>query len=169
MKSVFSIIVLCLSILVSGCTSIKVDSDYDAGFDFSNLSRYSWLEMPVDFMGDDFSRQRIKTAIDQQMKNKGYHLTTGVSDFIISLQGYKNTVRRTPQATGASRVGVEYSANEQFQDGKFTLTIIDAKRNRLIWEGHAKGLIAPNLSAEDRIKKVNKVVTELLANFPPTQ
>ena len=169
MKSFFSIIVLCLSILVLGCTVIKVDSNYDAGFDFSNLSHYSWLEMSVDFPVNDLSFRNVKTTIDQQMKNKGYHLTTGVSDFIISLQGYKNTVRQAPQATGASRVGVEYSANEQFQNGKFTLTMIDAKRDRLIWEGHAKGLVAPNLSTEDRIKKVNEAVAKLLADFPPKQ
>ena len=165
MKSVFNIIVLCLSILVSGCTAIKVDSNYDAGFDFSNLNSYSWLEMPVDFPVDNLSYRNIKTAIDQQMKNKGFSLTTGAEDFIISLQGYKNTVRRAPQ----TQVSAQLSENEQFQDGMFTVTIIDAKSNRLIWEGHAKGLVAPYLSTEDRIKKVNETVAKLLADFPPTQ
>jgi hypothetical protein len=165
MNSIFRITVLCLSILMSGCTAIKVDSNYDAGFDFSNLSRYSWLEMPVDFPVNDLSFRNVKTAIDQQMKNKGYSLTTGAEDFIISLQGYKNTVRRAPQ----TQVSAQLSENEQFQDGMFTVTIIDAKSDRLIWEGHAKGLIAPYVSTEDRIKKVNEVVAELLANFPPAQ
>ena len=165
MKAVFNIIVLCLSILVSGCTAIKVDSNYDAGFDFSNLSRYSWLELPVDFPVDNLSSRNIKTAIDQQMKNKGFSLTTGAEDFIISLQGYRNTVRRTP----TTQVSAQLSENEQFQDGMFTVTIIDAKSNRLIWEGHAKGLVAPYLSTEDRIKKVNETVAKLLADFPPAQ
>jgi hypothetical protein len=165
MKAVFNIIVLCLSILVSGCTAIKVDSNYDAGFDFSNLNSYSWLEMPVDFPVDNLSSRNIKTAIDQQMKNKGFSLTTGAEDFIISLQGYKNTVRRAPQ----TQVSAQLSENEQFQDGMFTVTIIDAKSNRLIWEGHAKGLVAPYLSTEDRIKKVNETVAKLLADFPPAQ
>ena len=169
MKSVFNIIVLCLSILVSGCTAIKVDSNYDAGFDFSNLNSYSWLEMPVDFPVDNLSSRNIKTAIDQQMKNKGFSLTTGAEDFIISLQGYKNTVRRAPQSTGPSQVSGQLLESEQFQDGMFTVTIIDAKSYRLIWEGHAKGLVAPYLSTEDRIKKVNETVAKLLADFPPAQ
>ena len=169
MKSIFSMIVLCLSILVSGCTVIKVDSNYDAGFDFSNLSHYSWLEMPVDFPVDNLSFRNVKTAIDQQMKNKGFSRTTGAADFIISLQGHKNTVRQAPQSTSASRVSGQYSANEQFQEGMFTVTIIDAKTDRLIWEGHAKGLVAPNLSTEDGVKKVNEAVAKLLADFPPKQ
>ena len=165
MKSVFSMIVLCFAILVSGCTAIKVDSSYDAGFDFSNLSRYSWLEMPVDFPADNLTYRNIKTAIEQQMKYKGFNLTTDAEDFIISLQGHKNTVRRTP----TTQVSTQLSENEQFQDGMFTLTIIDAKSDRLIWEGHAKGLVAPYLSTEDRAKKVNETVAKLLADFPPTQ
>ena len=169
MKSVFNIIVLCLSILVLGCTAIKVDSNYDAGFDFSNLSHYSWLEMPVDFPVDNLSSRNIKTAIDQKMKNKGFSLTTGAEDFIVSLQGYKNTVRRAPQSTGASQVSGQLLESEQFQDGMFTVTMIDAKSDRLIWEGHAKGLVAPYLSTEDRIKKVTETVAKLLADFPPTQ
>ena len=165
MKSVCKVMVLCLGILVSGCTAIKVDSNYDAGFDFSKLSRYSWLELPVDFPVDNLSSRNIKTAIDQQMKNKGFSLTTGAGDFIISLQGYRNTVRRTP----TTQVSAQLSENEQFQDGMFTITMIDAKSDRLIWEGHAKGLVAPYLSAEDRLKKVEETVAKLLADFPPTQ
>lgn len=165
MRSVFKVMVLCLGILVSGCTAIKVDSNYDAGFDFSNLSRYSWLELPVDFPVDNLSSRNIKTAIDQQMKNKGFSLATGAGDFIISLQGSKSTVRRAP----TTQVSAQLSENEQFQDGMFTITMIDAKSDRLIWEGHAKGLVAPYLSAEDRIKKVDETVAKLLADFPPTQ
>ena len=168
MKLFHMAVILSLSILMSGCTVINVDYDYDAGFDFSNLSRYSWLEMPVDFPVANFSIQRVKTAIDQQMKEKGFDLTTGSDDFLLSLQGYKDTVRQSSQRTGASRVTGERSVNEQYQHGMFTLTIIDTKTDRRIWQGHAKGVVAPNLSTEDRVKKTNGVVAKLLANFPPS-
>ena len=168
MKLVYMVVVLSLSILMSGCTVINVDYDYDAGFDFSNLSRYSWLEMPVDFRVDNFSIQRVKTAIDQQMKEKGFSLTTGPDDFLLSLQGYKDTVRQSSQHTSAPRVTGGRSANEQYQHGMFTLTIIDTKTDRRIWQGHAKGVVAPHLSTEDRVKKTNEIVAKLLTNFPPS-
>jgi hypothetical protein len=41
MKLFHMAVILSLSILVSSCAVIDVDYDYDAGFDFSNLSRYS--------------------------------------------------------------------------------------------------------------------------------
>jgi hypothetical protein len=167
MKMFHMAVILSLSILVSSCAVIDIDYDYDAGFDFSNLSRYSWLEIPVDFPVDDYSIQRVKTAVNQQMKEKGYSLTTGPSDFILSLQGHKDTVRQSPQSTSASPVTGQRFASEQFQQGTFTLTIIDMKTDRRIWQGHAKGLSGPNLSTEDRVKKTNEAVAKLLSNFPP--
>jgi len=169
MKLFFTIIALSFVFFVSGCSTIQVSYDYDAGYDFSNLSRYSWLEMPIDYSVDTFSFQRVKTAVDQRMKEKGLVLTTGSADFIVSLEGHKDTIRRTPQSTTTSQVSGHYTASEQFQEGMFTLTMIDATSNRLIWEGHGKGFAAPHLSAEDRIKKINDAVAKLLANFPPTK
>ncbi len=168
MKMFHMAVILSLSILMSGCMVINVDYDYDASFDFSNLSRYSWLEMPGDFPVDNFSTQRVKTAVDQQMKEKGFILTTGSGDFLLSLQGHKEAVRQSSQHTNVSRVTGERSASEQYQHGMFTLTIIDTKTDRCIWQGHAKGVVAPNLSTKDRVKKTNEVVAKLLANFPPS-
>ena len=168
MKLFYSAVILSLSILVSSCAVINVDYDYDAGFDFSNLSRYSWLEMPVDFPNDGFSIERVTTAIDQQMKEKGFILTTGSGDFLLSLQGYKETVRRSSQYSSGSRVTGERPTSEQYQHGMFTLTIIDMKTDRRIWQGYAKGVVAPHLSTKDRVKKTNEVVAKLLANFPPS-
>ena len=157
-------IALFLGILISGCAVIDVDYDYDASYDFSNLNSYSWFEMPVDLPVDTFAMQRIKSAVDQQMKKKGFTQATGPADFIVSLQGYKNTVRQTPQST---RVSGQLTANDQFQEGAFTLTMIDAKSDRLIWEGHGKGVVAPNLSTEERTQKVNEAIAKLLTNFHP--
>ena len=167
MKLFQIVVILSLYILIPGCAVIDVDYDYDAGYDFSKLSRYSWLEMPIDLPDDDYAIQRIKTAVNQQMKEKGYSLTTGPSDFILSLQGHKDTVRQSPQSTSASPVTGQRYASEQFQQGTFTLTIIDMNTDRRIWQGHAKGLAGPNLSTEDRVKKTNEAVAKLLSNFPP--
>jgi hypothetical protein len=67
--------ILSLCLLVSGCAVVQTDYNYDAGYDFSGLQQYTWLEMPIDFQIDHFSMQHIKTAIDRQLKIKGYTLT----------------------------------------------------------------------------------------------
>ena len=168
MKLFHMTVILSLSVLMAGCAAISVDYNYDASFDFSNLSSYNWLEMPMDFPIDHYSAQHIKTAVDRQMKEKGFRLMTGNPDFIISLQGQKDTVRQSPQSTSTSRVTGERKASEQFQHGTFTMTMIDAETDRLIWEGYAKGVIPPNLSMKDKIKKTNEVIADLLADFPPS-
>lgn len=164
---VFRIIAITFSMMMSGCAVTNVMYDYDAGYDFSQLSRYNWLEMPVDYPVDYLSLQRVKAAVDKQLKNKGYSTATASPDFIVSLQGYKTTIRREPESTKYSSLTGQRLANEQFQEGMFTLTMIDAKTDRLIWEGHVKGLAGPYRSTENKVSKLDQTVSKLLASFPP--
>ena len=161
------VMTLSLCMLVSGCAVVQTDYNYDAGYDFSGLRQYSWLEMPIDFQIDHFSMQHIKTAIDRQLKIKGYTLTTEPGEFIISLQGYKDTVRQSPQSTSHSRVSGQRHAADQHQHGSFTITMIDTKTDRQIWQGYAKGVVAPTLSTREKAEKNNQIVATLLADFPP--
>ena len=158
-----------LCIILSGCAVTNVSYDYDAGYDYAQLSSYSWLEMPLGYPVDQLAFQRVKTAVDRELQKKGFTSTAASPDFIVSLQGYKNTIRREPESTSYSSVTGQRTANEQFQEGMFTLTIFDAKTDRLIWQGHVKGLAGPYRSTENKVNKVEQTVAKMLAKFPPTQ
>jgi len=164
---VCSIVLICLGYVMAGCAVTGTSYDYDAGYDFSSISSYSWLDMPFNYSADPLAVSRVKAAVDQQMKSKGYHLDPAAPNILISLEGYKSTVRREPESTRYSSLTGQRLANEQFQEGMFILTMIDAKTDRLVWEGHAKGLGGPYRSTESRAKKTEEVVTKLLAKFPP--
>ena len=158
---------MCLGIVIAGCAVTGTGYDYDAGYDFSAVSSYDWLEMPVDYPADPFAAGRVKAAVDQQMAAKGFHRDTAAPDMILALEGYKTTIRREPESTSFSPVTGQRFADDQFQEGMFTLTMIDAKTDRLIWEGHAKGLAGPYRSTESRVQKTQETVAKLLAKFPP--
>ena len=69
--------------LLSACaTPINVSSDYDTKIDFSGFKTYRWHELnkfnhsSQQYLADDITDHRIRTNIDDQLENKGFHATT---------------------------------------------------------------------------------------------
>ena len=92
MKILGAVTILLLSLFLSGCSlPPKVSSHYDSDFDFSSLKHYRWFELPGDVEADEIMIQRLRNAVDRQMETKGYALSSDSPDFLISMQGFKNT------------------------------------------------------------------------------
>ena len=181
MKPLFTLVILALCLLIPGCSMTTVNYDYDTDFDFSNLRHYSWLDIPADFPASEIVVQRIKNAVDQQMDTKGFKQVSESSDFLISLQGFRDIVRQGVERgtvyQGYSR-GYNRGYNRgydrrlevyEYEEGTLTLTIINTAGDNLIWQGSATGIIEPDRSVGSKEKKTQEVVTKLLANFPPTK
>jgi len=184
MKSLYAIVIFSLSVILSGCSPVTVNYDYDTSFDFSTLKSYRWLDVPADFPANEITIGRIKNAVDQQLKSKGFGQVSAAPDFLISMLGFKDIIREGV-VTGSPYTGYtgyrgyggpgrygDYERRFQvyeFEEGTLTLTFINAARNALIWEGTATVTIEPNSSTESKEKKTQETIAKLLANFPPIQ
>jgi hypothetical protein len=174
MKSLLTLIVLSLCLLLPGCSLTTVNYDYDRDFDFPSLKEYRWLEIPTDFPASEIVLLRIKRAVDEQMQMKGFSHSPESPDFLISLQGFRDIIREGVERGTAYRGYRGYDRTYErhydvyeYEEGTLTLTIINAAGNNLIWQGSATGTIEPNRSVEGREKNTQEVVAKLLANFPP--
>ena len=47
------------------------------------------------------------------------------------------------------------------------LHFLDAKTKSLFWQATASGAIEPGLSPEEQQKRINDVIAQMLAQFPP--
>jgi len=177
MKSVLPLLVLSLCLLLPGCSLTTVNYDYDTDFDFSNLKHYSWLDTPADFPASEITVQRIKNTVDQQLDIKGFKQVSESSDFLISLQGFRDIVRQGVERGTAYR-GYNQKYNRgydrryevyEYEEGTLVLTIINAVSNALIWQGNVTGAIEPNRSVQSKEKRTQEVVAKLLENFPPVK
>jgi hypothetical protein len=181
MKSLLTLIIPSLCLLLPGCSLTTVNYDYDTDFDFSSLKQYRWLEIPADFPASEIMVQRIKKAVNQQMETKGFKQVSESPDFLISLQGFRDIVRQGVERgtvyQGYSR-GHSQGYNRgydrrlevyEYEEGTLTLTIINTTGDNLIWQGMATGIIEPDRSTEAKEKRTQEVVAKLLANFLPTK
>ena len=192
MKVLDAVTLLLLSFFLSGCTlPPKVSSDYDSTFDFSSLEHYRWFELPGDVEAEEITIQRLRNAVDREMENKGYTLSSESPDFLISMRGFKDTaILATPRGTstsyqrgtgGGTRInssrdslrGREFRQTGYsptvYEEGKLTLTLINAANDQTIWEGIATGLIQSNNSPESREQRTHETIARLLADFPPAK
>ena len=98
MKTLF--VIMSFSVLVlAGCATLEIHTDYDRGASFSGLKTYAWLEGSVDHDGDPaigspLLEKGIRDAVDRGLKTRGYlEVESDSPDFWITFQVVADTTR----------------------------------------------------------------------------
>jgi hypothetical protein len=183
---------VCMSLLLSGCSGITVDYDFDAGQDFTRMRTYDWLPMPEKTKMDVFSVKRIKRAVERELAAKGLSRSRETPDFLIALHGgrrrevdivewgyayaphgyYHGSHRRGRRYYGGGPRYYEYRRGIDayaYEVGTLILDFVDADSRELIWRGSAEAVMDISVGPERREKKINKAVGMVLMYFPPVE
>jgi hypothetical protein len=172
---------LALTALVSACTSVPVQQDYDPSFDFSVLGSYAWFDSKadpekVDLNNNQLVSQRIVRAVDQKMASKGYRLTTpDQASFLISHHIAVDKQLRIDTTNwgygyGYYGWGGGYSDTRvrQYDVGTLILDFITpGDQKDLLWRGTGSSNIQDSRTPEERERVIQKVVDAILDQFPP--
>jgi len=177
MKGIQIILLLYFSsITVSHSKPYDVQHDYDQDVNFTELKTYNWLPVPEQAGIDSLVVQRVKDAVNGQLKAKGLLMTTKNPDFFIATHlGKKDKVQTTDWGytykttegykggQGATGIVSKY----EYQEGSLILDFVDAKSNNMIWRGSAKAEVQNVKTAKKSEKVINKAVKAILKKFPP--
>ena len=68
---------------------------------------------------------------------------------------------------GGSPLGGGKSKPIEKKEGTLVLDFLDAKTKSLVWHATASGAVRPTASPEEQQQRINEVITQLLARFPP--
>jgi hypothetical protein len=173
---------LVLAAALAGCSTVKVNTEYDPTAPFDRYKTYAWIttepgpeEAPP--IRNPQVRAQVVGAVDREMKAKGLVLTTPASnpDFLVSVHGWaqdKIEVANYGYAYGGAYryggYGVGYAVPVQevraYTQGTLLLDFVDAKSKQLVWRGVATDTIS---SPETLKKTINSVTAELLRAYPP--
>jgi hypothetical protein len=190
MKSIHFAILTLLGIWLSGCSTIRVSSDYARDANFNRLRTYSWAG-PQPITGDprldnDILHARIRNAVERELALKGYEkMTAGNPDFKIAYHvgleqkldvttfnyyDYRYPASYHPRYGFSSYPGA-WPASEtrvfQYEEGTLLVDIVDPGTKQLIWRGSATATVNPSDSSQKKDAKINKAVHQLLSQFPP--
>jgi len=168
--------VLLSGLLLSACAA-KPKSDYDAGYDFSQLSTF--IELSPTQNNDPFRSDRIIDAINGALTAKGFVRDEEHPNFKVT---YAFKVADKPKDSGVSiglgtgtwgsNGGISIGTSVGVPIGSDTakiqtiqIDVIDTQSNKLIWRGTDKFNF--DAGGAEKAENTANTVTQILALFPP--
>jgi hypothetical protein len=169
-------VILSLAVAAAACSSVKYNSDFDPAIDFEGMSTYAWLEAADPSQAnrgvDELTERRIITALENQLDAKGYRrATTGTPDLLVNF--YLTTEQKMDVSTYSTGWGYYgwYGGTQttvhQWTEGTLVVDLVDVAEKDLAWRGWAQGELHPNLTPEERTRRVNEVIDGIMRQFPP--
>ena len=170
--------------LLSGCSAISVNYDYDNSVDFSTIHTYGWgqLNGPDDALAKEpLLKKRIIATIDRYLESRGYRkVDPAQADVLIVIQaGVEEKMRVTDRGVprdyyhvpwydpwwgrGAygSRVDITY-----YKEGTLVVDIVDNAKKELIWRGLGTGIVHRYTDQEKLQTTVDEYVQDIPNHFP---
>lgn len=169
--------------LFMACAPVQVSQDFDRNYPFATATTFSWneeLQRQNDerFDIDELLTTRFKTAIEENFIQKGFRQSLQ-PDFLVSYT-YEVSSRievddlHSHFGYGYGRYG-RYGAIgfdtgsiiQQYDQGKLVISIHDSKTGQLFWKGTGTREVFTHSSPEELTRRVNEMVSAILAQFPP--
>lgn len=161
--------------IISSCSSVRVNSDYDKNVDFSPYKTYAFYKTGIDKVEiSDLDKKRILHSIDEAMMAKGF-TKSETPDLLININTKAQTNVNVNQFYAGYGYGWGFGWNPYWggnntvytsTEGILTIDLIDAKKKELVWQGEGTGELTKNTNKKD--ENVKDFVTKILALYPPT-
>jgi hypothetical protein len=167
-----TLIIIAINLII-GCSPIyNVSYDYDRNVEFRTLRTYGWLPVPEKATVNNLDLNRIKKAVDNEMKARGLRISSDNPNFFVA--GHlvkKDKVNVTNWGYGFSPYGRYWGRGGfsvyQYEEGTLIIDLVDANSKNLVWRGVAKADVEVATTPEKRDKLINGAVQKILNNFPP--
>ena len=161
-----------------------VNVDYDQQTNFQALKTFTLMPTPETKTGDErldspLVDQRIRNAILETLKARGYLQVKANADFAVAYQlGVRQEIdsSRASMSVGVgtyrrgSAIGMSYGHPgyvESYERGILTIDMLKGSDKRLVWRGSSGRRLYDGSTPEKSEKEINAVVKEILDKFPP--
>lgn len=172
MKSQSMFFAAILALILQGCSSTNVTTDYDRQANFGSYKSYNWMPAPDrmsrnPLLDNSLMRKHVENAVINVLATKGMYAIQLSPDLLIAYHlGVKEKIDVNSWGYGYGRWGAWGSPNvdvRQYKEGTMVIDLVDAKTKELVWRGIGKGAIGSG----DPEVKIREAVTEILSMYPP--
>jgi hypothetical protein len=166
------ILLLAAPLLIVGCSSIAVFSDFDSAVNFSQYITYAYLKKDIDAVSiSDLDKRRILRSIDANLDTKGLSKSESPDLLIrISTQAkervyYNNNYWGWNWGWNPWFMGPSFQNISTRTEGILYIDLIDGKTKQLVWQGRGRGPLLEMTPKRD--ERIHTLVTEILSAYPP--
>ena len=164
---------MCLPVLAQDVTT-----DFDPDFDFSSARTFTWGEVGS-VPGNDLSRKRLETAIQESLTAKGLEIVDeGGADLLVVYHAVVDQetkkravnvgvgVSRRVSKRGSVRVGASTSGKPKtIEVGTLVVDLLDGETKDLVWTATATGTLKGDADAREAL--VRSALEKAFSEFPP--
>ncbi|MBU1641988.1 DUF4136 domain-containing protein [bacterium] len=165
-----------LTLLVSGCSTLKVETDYDTKAELNPPKNFAVIHKMYE--GEDtLTADRITAAIESELTKKGYIKTskehadfyvlfhTGVTSKTRIDTDYQY-VNMYPYYYGYGFAVVPQTRVYTYEEAKLIVDAVVPGENKIIWRGTAVDYLKDMKTPQKKTAYINKVLKELMKSFP---
>jgi hypothetical protein len=165
-------------LILSGCSSLKVQTDYDPNADLGAPKTFAVVHKTVE--GEDtLTSDRIVAALKNELTQKGYvESPQENADFYLLFHtGVTSKTRIDTDyqyvdmypytyGYGYRTVAVPRTRTYSYEEAKLIVDAVVPKKNKIIWRGTAVDYLKTMKTPQEKTAYINRVVKELLKSFP---
>lgn len=164
-------------VILGACSSeIRVASDYDPDYDLTKYRTFDWLQKtniesdrnPLYY--NELNDKRIKLAVQEQLKRKGYTLLETKPDLIVHyhiIVDEQSIVTTDPFGYSDIPYWTHLQTTvRQYREGTLIIDFMDPKTDNLIWRGYAASPIEESYSSSKIDSLVKIAVAKIFKKFP---
>ena len=177
------ILAACAALLLAGCaTGPRITTETDPRADFAGFHTWAFYEpLAVESYGYETATSEIvKRAVRREMEARGYAWNAENPDLWVNVSAYmqrRTDVSSIPTVDHAYYYSYRHRAYfavpfwhdrthvRRYTEGTMNVDLVDARQNRLVWEGIAVGRVG-NITAENREGHINQTIAEIFSRFP---
>ena len=184
---------LLLTALLAGCKTFQISTDFDPAANFGRLHSYDWTATPqrnandplVDT--DTLLRQRVISAVDGVLNQRGYRRTSENPDFLVTFYFTRDRKVDVPGVPYAPVYGAffggpyygywgnwyypgfyGYTANPRtYEEGLLVIDFQEPAHRNLLWRAMIRDYVRFRDTPQSRELRVNAAVKSALDRFPP--
>ena len=165
-----------LALLISGCSSLKVQTDYDTNAELNPPKNFALVHKMAE--GEDtLTADRITAALKNELTQKGYVETaeekadfyllfhTGVTSKTRIDTDYQY-VNMYPYYYGYPVAVIPQTRIYTYEEAKLIVDAVVPGENRIIWRGTAVDYLKEMKTPQEKTAYINKVLKEVMKSFP---
>jgi hypothetical protein len=172
-----SFIVIIVSLVFTGCSSISVSTDYDPAIDFNAYKTFAVHKDAVKGSKLEIApliKSRVIDAVERTMVQKGFaKAEIDKADIIVfPFAGTKDKMNVTDwgYSYGGYWGGYPYGRNidvSYYTEASLVLDFVANEKDELVWRGIGTGALDPDKTPEERTQSIDYAVAEILSEYPP--
>jgi len=174
------------SLVLVGCVTTYVSSDYKRSTDFSLLKRFAWAndqKLSGDLRFDDPDlHTAIRHSIESELQSKGLRKVVAMQPdvllkYYIAVAQKKEVVAGPYPPVFNPRSGVvgpntsmaQNTTTFRYEEGTFVLDMVNPGSGEILWRGTLEGMVDPGATQAQRLERVPESIARILKKFPPVK